>query len=352
MTFKTRVEKFWEWYCEVAPRFFATIEAKKCADLTGEVSAKINDLLPGFAWVFGPGADKKGHSFTLSGEGVIHRQLLTLYWLSRAPTLPGWTFYASRQPGSIKGHIIEIGKNKFDPMEFWVTPAIDPEREKIDVVAWHPKFEVLEKQLRSTVLFLVLDELLGEYGTDQCIGQIEMGEQKLGDAIPLTELLEFVERTKASEGWKKYPPGDCYTAYECKETHERFLRGDVFVGSTANFSLIRDYGNAEGELDDPLKGTGADYIFVSFDNTILPKGNEAHARGEMEEALEVVLEPAASGRVFGGAYGTKNAYIDLMIYDGSNSLEIVKRVLRERKLPAGTEIHFFAKEKRGHRIVL
>ncbi len=68
----------------------------------------VNELSPGFAWVFGPGADGIGHSFTLSGEGVIHRQLLALQWLSRAPVINGWTFYAARQPGPISGHTIEI----------------------------------------------------------------------------------------------------------------------------------------------------------------------------------------------------------------------------------------------------
>ena len=75
-TLKTRVEQFWSWYSEVAPRFYQTIEAGKCADLTQEVISKIDDLLPGFAWVFGPGTRKGEHSLTLSGEGVIHRQFI------------------------------------------------------------------------------------------------------------------------------------------------------------------------------------------------------------------------------------------------------------------------------------
>jgi hypothetical protein len=351
-TLKTRVESFWKWYAVVGPRFYETIESKKCADLAGEVSAKVDELLPGFAWVFGPGANKQGHSFTLSGEGVIHHQLITLYWLSRAPSLPGCTFYASRQPGSIKGQTIKMGEQVFDPVEFWITPVIDDDLEKIDITAWHPMFESLKEQQRQTILYLFLDELFGEYGTDQFIGRIELGDRRLADAIPLAELLDFVNKIKAERGWKKYPPGECFSSYECKEPHDRFPRGDVFVGTTANFRLIRDYLNAEGELENPLKNTEADYVFVSFENAILPKGGESAARGVIEDALDVALKSAFSGQVLGGAYGTSNAYIDLMIFDGVNSLEIIKNVLREKQLPPGTEIHFFAKEKRGHRIVI
>src|SRR5262249_37179129 len=109
-TFKSRVESFWHWYAQVADRFYRTIEGGKCPDLAPEVSASIDKMLPGFAWVFGPGPDRQGHSFTLSGEGAPHRQLLCLYWSSRAPALKGWTFYASRQPGSIEGIKMMIGE--------------------------------------------------------------------------------------------------------------------------------------------------------------------------------------------------------------------------------------------------
>ncbi len=351
LTLKARVEKFWTWYAEVALRFYETIESKRCADLAGEVSAKVDALFPGCVWEFGPGENRAGHSFTLSGEGIIHHQLVAQCWRSQAPSLPGWTFYASRQAGLLKGHTIEIGGNKFSPMEFWIAPNLDREGEKIDIVAWHPKFGMLEESQRMTVLYLFLDELLGEYGTEQYIGKIEVGTQQLTEAIPLVELLEFVEKTKAAEGWKKYPPEESFTGYTC-EPNEGFLRSDVIAGSTACFPLIRDYLKGEGNMADPLKDTGADYVFVSFDAAILPEGRQSHARGEIEDALEAALKAGRSGRVLGGAHGVKNAYIDLMIYDWANSLAIVKQVLRERELPRGTEIHFFAKEKRGHRVVL
>jgi len=140
LTFKTRVCRFWEWYGQAAPRFYQTIQEGQCVSLAEEVSSKVDELIPGFAWVFGPGADGKGHSFTLSGE--------------------------------------------------------------------------------------------------------------------------------------------------------------------------------------------------------------------VEDALEEELKGSASGRLLGGAFGTKNAYIDLLLFDGPTSLEIVHQVLCGRNLPEGTTVNYFAKEKRGHRIVL
>lgn len=351
-TFKNRVERFWTWYAGVAPRFYKTIEAGKCPSLAGEVSAKVDELVPGFAWVFGPGVDGKGHSFTLSGEGNIHRQLLTLHWLAQAPALPGWTFYAARQPGSIRGTCIETGGRKFDPMEFWITPVPNLDNEKVDITVWHPLFGSLPERDRYQILFLFLDEVLGEYGTEQWIGEIKLNHEHLANSIPLEELSDFLKRLQAEQGWKKYPPGDCVVLYRLQDPHNRFLRGDIVTGTTSNRRLIDEYLQAEGDLEDPLQGTGADYVFVAFDVKFLAAGSEVATRGKIEDALHEALQSAGSGRSLGGALGRENAYIDLLLVDGLASIAIILQALQEQGLPAGSSINYFAKEKRGHRVVI
>jgi len=352
LTFKARVTNFWKWYAEVAPRFYQTIEAKKCPSLAGEVSAKIDEMLPSFAWVFGPGENGKGHSFTLTGEGVLHRQLLTMFWHSQAPTLTGWTFYPARQPGSIENVRLEIAGKAFSPIEFWITAKPAPDRQKVDLVAWHPLFEAMPEKNRYSVLFLFLDEVLGEFGTEQWIGEIKLNDQKLADAMPLQELNPFLKKLESETGWKKLPPGESSTLYQMKQPHQRFLRGDVIVGTTMHSRLIQEYLEAEGELADPLAGTGADYVFISIDANFLPAGKQTDARGIIEDALAEALKRDSNGRLLGGALGTQNAYIDLLLFDGQTSIETVRKVLSDQKLPEGTSINYFAKEKRGYRIVL
>jgi hypothetical protein len=351
-TFKSRVQRFWEWYTTVAPQYSQTINSGNCPSLAGEVSAKVNELGPGFAWVFGPGANGEGHSFTLSGEGNLHRQLLPIYWLSQAPSLAGWTFYAAREPGSIKGIHIEIGGRKFDPLEFWVTVGVNQDKQKADITVWHPLFDRLPEQERWRVLFLFLDEVLGEYGTEQWIGEVKLDPKRLRDSIPLEELGEAIKKIESQYDWKKLPPGEQVVGYRSREQHDRFLRGDVVTGTTTHPLLLNEYLKADGEMEDALKGTGADYVFVAFDAQTLPAGNEAAARGEIEDALDQALKKSASGRLLGGAWGTVNAYIDLLLFDGQESNKIVRSVFVDRALPGGSSINYFAKEKRGHKMVL
>jgi hypothetical protein len=351
-TFKERVEAFWQWYESVADRFYQTIEGGHCADLAPEVSAKVEELLPGFAWVFGPGAGGAGHSFTISGEGVLHRQLLALYCVSRAPQLEGWMFYPARQPGKIEGIRMKFEGENFDPMEFWLTPTVDADAEKVNLSVWHPLVPKLGTQALYSPLFLFLDEVLGEFGTGQWIGEINIGNHRLTEAIPLQELLVFVQKVQADTGWTKLPPGESITLYEPKRQNASFQRGDILVGQTANPNLIQDYLQYDGQLDDPLAGTGADYVFVAFPVDFLPAGQQTEARGVIEDALAAALTEAQSGRLLGGALGRQNAYIDLLLLDGARSVALVTKVLREQNLPAGTEIHYFAQEKRGQQIAL
>lgn len=352
-TFKTRVARFWRSYAEAAPRFLKTIDERRCADLTDEVVAMVDGLNGNFAWEFGPGANGIGHSFTLSGEADPHRQLLAAYWLSQAPSMPGWTFHASRQPSEIQdGSRFEIDGTNFDPLEFWLTPFVDTGKEMIDLTVWHPKFPELPDKARWTVLFLQLDEALGEIGTQNWIGEIEINDQKLADAIPLKELAAFVEKTKMEHDWKKGDLGDSWTLYELKAMDYSFPRSDIVIGTTCVMKLIDEYLEVEGDLEDPLKQTGADYVYVAFDAGILPRGQETAVRGKVEDALVAALSAKASGQHIGGGLGSSFAYIDLLLFDGSESLGIVKRVLQESNLPKGTLIDFFGKEKRGQRIVL
>lgn len=349
-TFKARVEEFWQWFSASAERFYQTIEDKRCGDLTEEVSAAIDLLLPGISWVFGPG-ENGGHSFTLTGEGNAHRQFLARQWLACAPPLPGWTFYSSRQPSDSTGWCINLGEHKFDANAFWLTPDVNTERERVDLTVWHPLFPELDNRTRWTVLFLFLDEVLGEIGTQTWIGQIEMNDTRLSEAIPLAELGGFIAKTENDTGWKKFPPGEAWTSYQCEEPEQRFARDDILVGTTCAWDLIGDYAEAEGELEDPLAGFGADYVYVQFPKTFLPVGREVDTRGEIEDALEEALAPR-SGLHLGGALGLDFAYIDLLIFDGSASLEIIRQVLQKHRLPKGTLIDFFAKEHRARRIVL
>ena len=349
LTLKQRVTAFWKWFVENADRFYTTIENKKCADLQPETSAAVDQWLGGMAWVYGPGENRVGLSLTLSGEAVLPKQFVAEYWASQAPRLKGWTFYSSRQPSEDEGGGIVLhlkdDDEKFKPIEFWVFPFVDKDEEKIDISVWHPSIKRLPERTRFMALFLILDELLGEHGTQNWIGEIKFSEEHLKKAIPIAELPDLIKATEREHEWKKYPPTDAWGTYELREHSEEWLRGDTRGGTTRYFNLIRSYLKAEGPCNHPVPDVGVDFVFVAIPVSFFPKGKEVDARCDIADEIVRELESTAAGMELGGATGSRSAYMDFVLYDGDRSLEIIKTVLSKHRVPKQTRIHFFTSDR-------
>ena len=63
-----------------------------------------------------------------------------------------------------------------------------------------------------------------------------------------------------------------------------------------------------------------------------PPGEEVDVRSKIADTLSEALERAESGLAVGGAYGSENSYIDLILFDGQNSAAIVTRLLDQLQL--------------------
>ncbi len=345
-TLKENVTAFWSWFATNAGRFYQTIEDKRCGDLTEEVSTAVDRWLPGMAWVFGPGPGGAGHSFTLSGEGVRTLQFVAEYWCARAPVLDHWTFYSARQASDhVENFSIKIAGDPFDSAQVWIATYVDTQEEKIDLMVWHPLFPKLDEGMRMRVLFLLLDEVLGEHGTQNWIGEIKTGDTRLKESFPVAELREMIAKVQAEHGWEKLKPTEAATSYSRKEPGNNYPRADVFVGTTRNFPLIREHGAAEGRLVHPLPGLGVELAYVCLSRGCLPVGEEVDFRSDVEDALAEALKQRQEGDTFGGAMGAEWAYIDLMLYDGRRSLDTVLKVLRRRRLPKDTHVRWFTADK-------
>jgi len=347
LTLRERVAWFWEWFSSSAGRFHEAIEEGRCVELQPETSQAVDRWLPRMAWVYGPGENNVGHALTLSGEGSLPKQFVAEYWLSQAPILNDWTFYSSRQPSSSFDRVVlhvERDHETFKPVEFWICPYVDEQAERIDISVWHPSIGRVPEKVRLMALFLMLDELLGEHGTQNWIGDIRFADDQLKKSIPIGELRELIGEVQSQHGWRKHPPTETYSTYRLKERGHGWPRGDTLVGASRLFPLVGDYMSANGPCEHPLPGLGVDLVFVSIPTEHFPKGDEVKRRSEIEDSLVAALGAEASGISLGGATGCKNCYIDLALYDGECSLEIVKRVLKKHGLPRQSGIHYFTSD--------
>ena len=327
-TFKATVTEFWEWFPAVADRYYQTIEAGDCGKLTDEVRKQCNKLLPTMSWVFGPGEDG-GHSFTVSGEGQVAKQLLAEYWHSRAPQVKGWTFYASRQPApeeSLADIAIAVAdQESVDTSGFLIKTRVDAEEERVDIVAWHPSLSIVPDEHHMQILFLLLDEAMGEFGTQTWIGKIAVEPIEAGnESTTLDKLPAFLREVGEYYKWQKHTPLETYTLYQIPESFDDRQPVRLF-GSTCIPHLISDLIENEGTLEDnPLEGTGAELVYVAIDASEFPDGEQVDFRGKVEDALSAALQADQSGRTLGGSFGPGEGLIDVLIFDGENSRQIIK----------------------------
>ena len=346
-TFKKRVETFWEWYSKNSAKFYAKIEAGKAAELAKPVSEAVHKCLPGFSFVFGPGPDEQGHSFTLTGEGKPGYLLLASYWKEQAPKIEGWTFHEARQPSLLTGgEKIRIGEMEFGSGELLVRPLIHEEEELLGLDFWHPNFPDCDENLRFTVFNLWLDESLGELGTNTWVGSAEC-KDITGDpqAFPIFKLKAFLDYTCKEREWEKLPPHEAITVYQIPEPTNEFPRSDTIAGNTRVMDLVGDFLNSKGNMADPVPNLGAKFIYVGIDRDRFPKGDEVNFREEISEALDKALRENRSGEMVGGALGLSSGYVDLVIYDGNNSLKLVKQVLQQKGLAEDSFLMPFADPK-------
>lgn len=349
-TFKRRVAAFWDWFAGEADRFHGHYEGTaRVENLTDEVSDQVDELLPGMAWVFGPGGKPGEHSFTLSGEGIAFKQMLARYWLEQAPEIPGWCFHSERVASPDPGHFsLRFGELEFKVMEFWVTPEVDEENECIDLTVWHPLADRIDKGQCQTALFLVLDEILGETGTGHWIGEMEFSRKKLGASMPILELKEFLEATRADRGWKFIHPCDTWTSYGIPaEKRGEKPRLDTIAGTSRGWKMLRTYLDKPDGFTDPFREANAEWVYLSFPSSLLPDGRQVDARGEMEEIIEAALAGERSGIPLGGAIGNRNAYLDFLIFDGERSLALIREAARKAGVPAETRLEFLDSRSPG-----
>lgn len=109
------------------------------------------------------------------------------------------------------------------------------------------------------------------------------------------------------------------------------LRYDVIIGSTCLDSIIADYYNDSTDIFDHVNSFGAQVVFIAFPNPDdIDSSDILKLRHDIEDRLsDEILEPMNLGQLVGGAAGTENSYIDLIVYDLITFINVVKPLLAQ-----------------------
>lgn len=341
-TFRERILEFWRWFPTVSEQVETAMQGSNPQEDLEFFIADVRPKLGGLSWVFGPGEAEDRLSFTATGEGQKVKQLLSRAWLENAVDIPNWDFYASRQPSprdQLGNYAISVADQDVGTDSLMLAPSVNEENEQVDIKAWHPAFEQVDESGRFQILYLLLDEALGEFGTQTRLGEIEFSP--FDDGLPLLKLPDFLDELWQEKGWQETSPLESNAVYKC-EPSDDFCRADTFAGHTQLPHVVMSYLNNGGQLDeDPAEDSGAELLFVVIEGA----GAEHHEsaldyRNGIEDEISRLLA-GGGGEVVGCAMGTQNSYVDIIIFDGERSRAAIKEAVDKMHSGSWTLKPFF-----------
>lgn len=345
VNFKNNVEQFWKAFANEESNIRALIENREESQ---KLVSKIETLLticfhtPYFQLGYNSKIEKFELILTPEGDRMKLPQLF--YWYTRAPhhLFEHWRFHYVKPAALIDEEFsLKMYDTFLDEKEikFYVTP--DGERQKFDIQMYSKNLSGLEEDKRYNMLFIFLDNLIGELFTMQNIGYLDFLEEDKpgkGEEVTSHKLKEFMETTMEKENWQAVKnPLKVYTGYtmDPSDGEASTYRDDVFTGYSSLLPLINNYYDEKNDSVLEAKKDGVEYGFLFFDNTEIARDEVVNFRAEIEDRLKEEIESKDIAQLLGGATGFFNSYIDLVVFDWDNFLPIARELFEEFKVRGG-----------------
>jgi hypothetical protein len=192
----TAIDEFWRWWATASGAFAESFSAGASLkqELIEAMSAHVTAIHESLDWEFGPGL-RSAHHLCLSGKGDPALRVVAERWKKRAPAPDGtWEYHASRQAWPGEGLELEIGGEKIALKELVFAVEEDESRELLDVRGFHPAYPRIEDQdLRMRILFIALDNLLGEDGVERWLGSVDESLEPLPAGLSHGDLRRRVD---------------------------------------------------------------------------------------------------------------------------------------------------------------
>jgi hypothetical protein len=279
------IEAFWSWWPTVREDFARAFSTREPLDpaLIEAMTAHVKAIHESLDWEFGRGTNS-AHHLCVSGTGDPALRVIAERWWKRAPAADAnWEFHPCRQAGPAEGVSLKIAGHEvaFDEMTFTVNE--DEAREVIHVEAHHPQFEVIaDDALRMQVVFLALDQLLGEDGVERWIGSVGALGVRPAEATSyagLRDRIDALAKRATRERWAilraESDGKPIFVAANLALKRIDNLLFDMHAVITLNFEgadaqglPTRDEADALNAIEDELlQSLGAHAVFVGRETT-------------------------------------------------------------------------------------
>ncbi len=189
---------FWKWFEQNEPSIFDL--EKNLQGILGEIHQEIEKVHPRLAFEISPAGAKGIRKFVISADGIkdIFDEVTSL--VEAAPPLERWEVIAFRPRAD---EIQDVKLRDDNGNEYSVTTGEvkylmihDENPDKLGLVVYLPLAETAPDELVQRVVYLFLDQALGEYNVETKLGGVFIAPhdaEHFEQARPLEELADHVE---------------------------------------------------------------------------------------------------------------------------------------------------------------
>ena len=199
---------FWETWQEIRGLLESDLEASTYGEGTEALTDAVEAINDDLEWEVRDGHTAR-HALCLSSgdPGLRH---ITQRWVDSAPQSDAtWEFHPART--AIEPEVFEIDGLDIDPAQASFFAEVDPDAEHLSITVSHPEFRGLDEANRFQATFRMIDDLLGEDGTEMWIGSVDATPVVPHGAAPLTDLPRVVDElvaTATGERWVVFEDED------------------------------------------------------------------------------------------------------------------------------------------------
>ncbi|MGV9772979.1 DUF695 domain-containing protein [Streptosporangium sp. NPDC003464] len=187
------IGEFWTWWAEARPELDAMVAAGEADRLAEWIGPAVQVVHPSLVWEIAPGLGSE-QALVVTSAGDPELRPTAHRWAAAAPAADAlWEFHPSRQANPHAMDLtLDVGGYEFalDKLVLGLRAPLGAPR--VDVVAHHPIFDILDDDTRTEAALLALDWLLGEDDVARWVGDISAAGFPPIDAVPAVHLPSVV----------------------------------------------------------------------------------------------------------------------------------------------------------------